>query len=94
MVVLATVNSTDPKRQDKGTTYELRVGQDYRVYCTCTALRMGKQKFVYRNEEIKNCKHLVHFMENGADYVGEFSNQKSLANIESRNFELRAVVLN
>ena len=46
------------------------------------------------SEEIKNCKHLVHFMENGADYVGEFSNQKSLANIESRNFELRAVVLN
>ena len=94
MVVLAEISSTDPKRQNKGTTYELRVGQDYRVYCTCTAWKMGKQKFIYRNEMIKNCKHLIHFMENGADYIGNVVNQKASANKGSRNFEVRAVVLN
>ncbi|MAH44262.1 hypothetical protein CMI37_00430 [Candidatus Pacearchaeota archaeon] len=92
MVVLAEVSSTDPKRA--GTKYELRVGQDYRVYCTCTAWKMGKKTFTYRQEVIKYCKHLEHFMENGADYIGDFVNQKSLANRASRDFGIRAVVLN
>ena len=78
MKVLAQVESDNTDK-----IYEIRVGKDFRAYCTCAAWKFSKC-------EPKSCKHLVRFMCDGADYVGIVPNNPVP---ESQGFLIRAILL-
>jgi len=72
-------------------TYEIRIGEDLRCYCTCPIWKFGKQPFVFRNERIKSCKHLQKFMTTGMDIVGEEIRVPTQA--KGVEFQIRALLL-
>jgi len=79
MVVIAHIDS-----QTTDKTYEIRIGQDLRCYCTCPAWKFSKSL-------VKTCKHLQGFMETGLDIVGESVRQAVASRPE---FQIRAILLN
>ena len=78
------VSEKDPTK-----SYEIRIGQDLRCYCTCMSWKMGQHKFRFRNETIKSCKHLQQFMNTGMDIVGE----RQRLQPTKVEFQIRALLL-
>jgi hypothetical protein len=78
MKVLAQVESDNTDK-----VYEIRVGRDFRAYCTCSAWKFSKCN-------PKSCKHLVRFMCDGADYIGSVPNNPVA---EPQGFVIRAILL-
>ena len=63
-------------------TYEIRTGEDYRIYCTCMAWRMNKS-------DPKTCKHLRRFMTAEIEFLPD---GKPVSKTKT-NFRIRAVLL-
>ena len=78
MKVLAQVESDSTDK-----VYEIRVGRDFRAYCTCSAWKFSKCN-------PKSCKHLVRFMCDGVDYIGSVPNNPVA---EPQGFVIRAILL-
>ena len=82
MKVLAQIESDTTEKQ-----YEIRVGEDYRTYCTCPAWRFCKT-------DPKKCKHLDRFMCGDFDFVGNAPVNRRLSGESSPDgFSLRAILL-
>ena len=78
MKILAQIES------DKDSTeYQIRVGDDFRTYCTCPAWRCN-------NADPKRCKHLDRFMCGEFDFVGTIATNRS---VQEDGFSLRALLL-
>ena len=82
MKVLAQIESDTTSKQ-----YQIRVGEDFRTYCTCPAWRFSKVN-------PKVCKHLVRLMCGDFDFVGNMPMDRYLGS-ESQDdgFSLRAILL-
>ena len=82
MKVLAQIESDSTAKQ-----YEIRVGEDYRAYCTCPSWKFSKG-------EQKRCKHLDRFMCGDFDFVGTVPVNRIVdPELESDGFSLRRIVL-
>ena len=83
MKVLAQIDSDTTERQ-----YEIRVGNDYRAYCTCPAWKFSKG-------DPKQCKHLDRFMCGDFDFVGTTPvNRPVNTGVKPDGFSIRALLLN
>ena len=82
MKVLAQIESDTTSRQ-----YQIRVGEDFRTYCTCPAWRFSKAN-------PKACKHLVRFMCGDFDFMGTVPVDRQLdPGLQDDGFSLRAILL-
>jgi len=82
MKVLAQIESDATPRQ-----YQIRVGDDFRTYCTCPAWRFSKSS-------PKACKHLVRFMCGDFDFMGDAPVNRYLdPEVSNDDFSLRAILL-
>ena len=63
-------------------TYEIRTGEDYRIYCTCMAWKMNKG-------DPKTCKHLRRLMNAEIEFL---PNGKPVSKTKT-DFRIRAVLL-
>jgi len=81
MKVLAQIDSDTTEKQ-----YEIRVGNDYRAYCTCPAWRFSKA-------DPKACKHLDRFMCGDFDFVGTTPVNRQVSNGVKPDFSIRAILL-
>ena len=81
MKVLAQIDSDTTEKQ-----YEIRVGNDYRAYCTCPSWRFSK-------DDPKQCKHLDRFMCGDFDFVGATPVRQESDGFKSDGFSLRRIVL-
>lgn len=65
LVVLKTVASkSNPDKH-----YEIRLGRDNVVYCTCPAWKFSKTTDKFGNKQPKNCKHLKEFRASNPELV-------------------------
>jgi len=82
MKILAQIESdTTPKQ------YQIRVGEDFRTYCTCPSWRFSKA-------DPKACKHLVRFMCGDFDFVDNVPVDRHLdVDFQDDGFSLRAILL-
>ena len=82
MKILAQIESdTTPKQ------YQIRVGEDFRTYCTCPSWRFSKA-------DPKSCKHLVRFMCGDFDFVDNVPVDRHLdVDFQDDGFSLRAILL-
>tara|TARA_R100001039_G_C1811202_1_gene83231 strand:+ start:349 stop:591 length:243 start_codon:yes stop_codon:yes gene_type:complete len=79
MKILAQIES------DKDSTeYQIRVGDDFRTYCTCPAWKFNKA-------DPKRCKHLDRFMCGEFDFVGTVAANRQVS--QEDGFSLRALLL-
>ena len=82
MKVLAQIESDTTSSQ-----YQIRVGDDFRTYCTCPAWRFSKSN-------PKACKHLVRFMCGDFDFMGNVPVDRQLdPGFQGDGFSLRAILL-
>jgi len=71
-------------KTENGTTYDIRLGEDYRIYCMCPAWRFSKPP-------IKECKHLRDLFTIDGEAV-MFALQKPAKN-DRNDLYIRRVVL-
>ena len=82
MKILAQIESDTTDKQ-----YQIRVGADFRTYCTCPSWRFCKS-------DPKCCKHLERFMCGDFDFVGVVSvDRQRNPNFVDDGFSLRAILL-
>lgn len=82
MKVLAQIESDTTSSQ-----YQIRVGDDFRTYCTCPAWRFSKSN-------PKACKHLVRFMCGDFDFMGNVPVERQLVpGLRDDSFSLRSILL-
>ena len=77
MKVLAQIESDNTDK-----VYEIRVGNDYKTYCTCSSWKFSKCS-------PKSCKHLERFMVSGPDFIGTVPNNP----VSDSEFVVRAIIL-
>ena len=82
MKILAQIESDASTSQN-----QIRVGDDFRTYCTCPSWRFCKSN-------PKRCKHLDRFMCGDFDFVGAVpTNRQSTPGVRHDGFALRALLL-